>query len=83
MAKGCVDVDSTYCLYTIGLGAKDIPNLALDRADLVIALGFDMVEYQPRIGIQIVTNASFTPILRLGKLINIFTQKSSWSVISV
>ena len=49
MAKGCVDVDSTYCLYTIGLGAKDIPNLALDRADLVIALGFDMVEYQPRI----------------------------------
>lgn len=47
MAKGCVDLDSDYCLYTVGMGAKDIPNLALDDADLVIALGFDMVEYHP------------------------------------
>ena len=45
MAKGCVDRDEDYCLYTVGLGAKDIPNLALDDADLVIALGFDMVDF--------------------------------------
>ncbi len=48
MAKGCVDLDADYCLYTIGLGAKDIPAFAIDESDLVISLGFDMVEYQPR-----------------------------------
>jgi len=47
MAKGCVDMDADYCLYTIGLGSKDIPTLAIDEADLVITLGFDMVEYHP------------------------------------
>ena len=49
MAKGCVDMDADYCLYTAGLGTKDIPNLAIDDADLVIALGFDMVEYHPHL----------------------------------
>ena len=49
MAKGAVDMDADYCLYTIGLGAKDIPTLAVDAADLVITLGFDMVEYHPRL----------------------------------
>lgn len=47
MAKGAVDMDADYCLYTVGLGTKDITNLAIDQADLVIALGFDMVEYHP------------------------------------
>ncbi len=47
MAKGCVDMDADYCLYTIGLGTKDLISLAIDEADLVIALGFDMVEYHP------------------------------------
>ena len=49
MAKGAVDMDADYCLYTIGLGAKDIPTLAIDEADLVITLGFDMVEYHPKL----------------------------------
>lgn len=49
MAKGAVDVDAPYCLYTIGLGAKDLPTLAVDAADLVITLGFDMVEYHPHL----------------------------------
>jgi acetolactate synthase-1/2/3 large subunit len=47
MAKGCVDMDADYCLYTIGLGSKDFVSLAIDDADLVITLGFDMVEYHP------------------------------------
>jgi acetolactate synthase-1/2/3 large subunit len=47
MAKGCVDVDADYCLYTIGLGSKDLPTRVIDEADLVITLGFDMVEYHP------------------------------------
>ena len=49
MAKGCVDMDVDYCLYTIGLGSKDRGSLAIDDADLVIALGFDMVEYHPQL----------------------------------
>ncbi|MEC8427114.1 MAG: acetolactate synthase large subunit [Pseudomonadota bacterium] len=49
MAKGCVDMNAPYCLYTIGLGAKDIPACALDAADLVITIGYDMVEYHPRL----------------------------------
>ncbi|HZD53975.1 MAG TPA: thiamine pyrophosphate-binding protein, partial [Woeseiaceae bacterium] len=47
MAKGCVDMDAEYCLYTIGLGTKDRISFAIDEADLVITLGFDMVEYHP------------------------------------
>ena len=49
MAKGCVDLDADYCLFTAGLGARDRVNLAIDEADLVISLGFDMVEYHPRL----------------------------------
>ena len=48
MAKGCVDMDAEYCLYTIGLGSKDRVSFAIDNADLVMTLGFDMVEYHPR-----------------------------------
>lgn len=49
MAKGAVDMDSDYCLYTVGLGSKDRMNLVIDDADLVITLGFDMVEYHPHL----------------------------------
>ncbi len=49
MAKGAVDMDSDYCLYTVGLSAKDFPALVIDDADLVITMGFDMVEYHPRL----------------------------------
>jgi len=49
MAKGCVDMDADYCLYTVGLGSKDRVSMAIDDADLVITLGFDMVEYHPHL----------------------------------
>jgi acetolactate synthase-1/2/3 large subunit len=47
MAKGAVDMDSDFSLFTVGLGSKDRMNLVIDEADLVLALGFDMVEYHP------------------------------------
>jgi acetolactate synthase-1/2/3 large subunit len=47
MAKGCVDMDDEHCSYTIGLGGKDLPAVAIEQADLVISLGYDMVEYHP------------------------------------
>lgn len=49
MGKGAVDPESPQCLYTIGLGSKDIGTCAIDAADLVIAVGFDMVEYHPHL----------------------------------
>ena len=49
MAKGSVDMDADYCLYTIGLGSRDRVSQAIDDADLVIVLGFDMVEYHPKL----------------------------------
>jgi acetolactate synthase-1/2/3 large subunit len=49
MAKGAVDMDSDYCLYTIGLSSRDHVSRAIDDADLVITMGFDMVEYHPRL----------------------------------
>ncbi len=47
MAKGVVDMDKDYCLFTAGLQAKDLIVQAIDKSDLVITLGFDMVEYHP------------------------------------
>jgi acetolactate synthase-1/2/3 large subunit len=49
MAKGCLDMDDPNCLFTIGLQAKDVVACALDAADLVITLGYDMVEYHPNL----------------------------------
>jgi len=49
MAKGSVDMDAPYCLYTVGLGSKDRVSQVIDDADLVITLGFDMVEYHPQL----------------------------------
>ena len=49
MAKGCVDRNADYCLFTAGLQAKDHAIHAIDAADLIIAIGFDMVEYHPRL----------------------------------
>jgi len=65
MAKGCVDMDADYCLYTVGLGSKDRISMAIDDADLVIALGFDMVEYHPQLwnpnGDKTILHADFLP----------------------
>ena len=65
MAKGAVDLDADYCLYTVGLGTKDRVNFAIDDADLVITLGFDMVEYHPVLwnpdGNKTIVHADFLP----------------------
>ncbi len=65
MAKGSVDMDADYCLYTIGLGTKDRVGLAIDDADVVLTLGFDMVEYHPNLwnpsGAKNIIHADFLP----------------------
>ncbi len=47
MAKGAVDVDSPHCMYTIGLSGRDLPACAIDAADTILTIGYDMVEYPP------------------------------------
>jgi acetolactate synthase-1/2/3 large subunit len=49
MAKGCVDVDSEHSLFTVGLQSRDLITSVIDASDLVICLGYDMVEYHPRL----------------------------------
>ncbi len=49
MAKGVVPRDADYCLFTIGLQQKDYPVHAVDEADLVVTVGYDLVEYPPRL----------------------------------
>lgn len=47
MAKGAVPFSHPLCLGTIGLQSKDYVSCGFDRADVVICVGFDMVEYHP------------------------------------
>lgn len=47
MGKGCIPCSNPSCLFTAGLQARDLPDLALDEADVVITLGYDLVEYPP------------------------------------
>jgi acetolactate synthase-1/2/3 large subunit len=49
MGKGSVTRDAAYNLFTIGLQQKDYPTHAVDEADLVITVGYDLVEYPPRL----------------------------------
>jgi acetolactate synthase-1/2/3 large subunit len=47
MAKGVVPFSSALSLGTIGLKARDLPWYAFEQADVVICVGYDMVEYPP------------------------------------
>ena len=47
MGKGAVARSDEHCLFTIGLQSKDHVMAAMDQADLVIAVGYDLVEYAP------------------------------------
>lgn len=47
MAKGSFPFSNDLCLGTVGLQAKDYVSCGFDRADVIICVGFDMVEYHP------------------------------------
>jgi acetolactate synthase-1/2/3 large subunit len=47
MAKGIIPFSNELSLGTIGLKARDLPWFAFDKADVVICVGYDMVEYHP------------------------------------
>ncbi len=47
MAKGVIPFDNPYSMWTIGIPQKDYQNKIMEEADLVIAVGYDIVEYAP------------------------------------
>ncbi len=47
MGKGIMPDSDSLSLYTIGLRLRDYPARAIERADVVIAVGYDFVEYAP------------------------------------
>lgn len=49
MAKGVIPFSHPLSLGTVGLQAHDYIGCGFDHADVVICVGFDMVEYHPRL----------------------------------
>ncbi|GFE66091.1 acetolactate synthase large subunit [Litoreibacter roseus] len=47
MAKGALDLEDSRCLFTIGMGQRDFPMPVVEDADVIITMGYDMVEYPP------------------------------------
>ncbi len=49
MAKGCLPFSHPLSLGSVGLQAHDYVACGFDRADVIICIGFDMVEYHPHL----------------------------------
>ena len=47
MGKGALDDRDPHSLFTIGVAGRDYPVCALERADLIITVGYDIGEYAP------------------------------------
>ncbi|HYY90530.1 MAG TPA: acetolactate synthase large subunit [Candidatus Dormibacteraeota bacterium] len=47
MGKGALPDDDLLSLYAIGLPSEEIVNKAFELADLIMAIGYDLVEYAP------------------------------------
>ncbi|MGV2390085.1 MAG UNVERIFIED_CONTAM: hypothetical protein LVR29_22985 [Microcystis novacekii LVE1205-3] len=39
-------------LWAVGLQQRDLISCAFERSDLIIAVGYDLIEYSPKNGIQ-------------------------------
>jgi len=48
MAKGLLDSEDPHALGTVGLQARDYEMAGFDDADVVIAIGYDLVEHSPK-----------------------------------
>lgn len=48
MGKGAIPYTHPLALWTFGLQQRDLVSCAFDRTDLVIAVGYDLIEYSPK-----------------------------------
>jgi len=49
MAKGVIPFSHPLCIGTVGLQARDFVSCGIDRSDVIICVGYDMVEYHPHL----------------------------------
>ena len=65
MGKGAVPWVSIICLFTVGIQAYDWNQTGFNDADLIICIGYDHVEYDPKIwnpkGNKRIVHLDFTP----------------------
>jgi acetolactate synthase-1/2/3 large subunit len=47
MGKGAIDADDEHALFTAGLSAQDYPRGFMGQSDLVVCVGYDLVEWSP------------------------------------
>ena len=47
MGKGAIPRNDPHCLFTLGLQGRDHVNAAIDAADVIISVGYDLVEFSP------------------------------------
>lgn len=47
MSKGAIPFDNPYSMWTVGIPMDDYQTKILERASLVIAIGYDIIEYAP------------------------------------
>ncbi|NJN30954.1 MAG: acetolactate synthase large subunit [Synechococcales cyanobacterium RM1_1_8] len=48
MGKGAISFEHPRSLWCVGLQQRDFINCGLDRADLIITVGYDLIEYSPK-----------------------------------
>ncbi|MGJ8670717.1 MAG: acetolactate synthase large subunit [Oceanococcus sp.] len=48
MGKGALDKDDPHCMFTMGLQGQDHVNALFEEADVVVTIGYDLVEYGPQ-----------------------------------
>ena len=65
MGKGAIPRSDPHCLFTVGLQGKDHILGALCDADVIVSVGYDLVEYSPsfwnRDGAKKIVHIDFTP----------------------
>lgn len=47
MSKGAIPFDNPYAMWTVGIPMDDYQTKILERASLVVAIGYDIIEYAP------------------------------------
>lgn len=60
MGKGAISDKSSFSLYAMGLKGKDFPLYAIEQSDLILAVGYDVAEYDP-----VVWNPQKKPIIHI------------------
>lgn len=48
MGKGVIPYTHPLALWTVGLQQRDLVTCAFEQADLIIAIGYDLIEYSPK-----------------------------------